>query len=396
MSKIAKSSHNSVSNYLILMLLAIAVRTYFFETIAIVWIINFLGVCWFFRTTFLHPNKKILWACIVYVLCAVGTIAFNTESLGWGLKAVGTNLNTLAVVLFWLICGSRENEIWSTERNLNNLFHFLSLLGFISVLYAWLVDFSSVFSIIRGASAYSIKSYGFFYGKNIYGAFVALTIGADLWLYQQNHSWKHLFIMLIKIIAIVLSFSRAALLLAGGICSLSCLLGIRRKNTLKLSILLAILGALGGWFILSSEMSVHFFIDKIFRIEVGDAGRAALRETALAQFGSSSWHFLFGVGYFNMDFLDMDIDNTYLYLLFSGGLLKLIIYFLAYVLSLHKILWLRKRNLVLGNICLAISISYLAFAYFESVSLFELGLLNFIFGVWLYLIPFGYQITCEE
>lgn len=383
--------HSPFAIYLATMLSAIFIRTYFFETISVVWIINFIGLGWFFRNNLLHPTKNILWICTLYIFSAIGTLAVNTELLEWGPKAVGTNLNTLAVCMFWVICNSQIKMQFWTISTIEAFCKFLSVLGLITILYAWVADSASVLSIMRGASAYSIKTYGFFYSKNIYGAFVALTIIADLLLYQEKGRFKYLFFSGVKIVAVVLSFSRAALLLGISIYAFTALLSLRQKNILKLVIIFAFLGLCVGLFILSHESAMQFMINQVFRVEVGDAGRTFLRQMALDKFGSSLWHILFGVGYFGIDFLDIDIDNTYFYLLFSGGILKVFIYVVAYIISIKRILQLRRHNMILGNLCLSVSVSYLLFAYFESVALFELGLLNFLFGIWMYIIPFGWD-----
>lgn len=389
-------SVNSFRSYFLLMLIALAIKTYFLNFIAVVWIINFLGLYICFGNSFIHPSKKIISMGLFYICCGIATVAVNADSIDWGLKAVGININILVVPLFWLIC-AQENTIkrWNTQ-NLQKFLLFISSLGLISILYAWFVDTSTLLAIMHGASAYSVKSYGFFPHKNIYGAFVALTTVADLLLYGKTGHWKYLILIGIKMLAVIFSFSRAALLFLILTYIVFALLGLRNKNTLKLCVIFGCIGIMLGILMLGYEPSIQFTRNQVLRMEIGDTGRLNAIESSLGKFGSSPWHILFGVGYFNLDFLNIDIDNTYLYLLFSGGIVKIIIYLIAYLIVLHQIWWLRRQNIVLGNMCLAVSIGYLAFSFFESVALFELGLLNFMFGLWIYLIPFGYNVNSGE
>lgn len=372
------------------MLLALAAKVYVYNDIALVWALNFIFLCVCFRQAFLKPNKTIFIMSCLYILCAICTMALNTDSIDGDIKGLGTNINTLAIPIFWFICSWQGHLKGWNEKNIEKWCWFISSIGLLSVLYAWFVNISDVKMILNGVSVYTIKAYGFFPQKNIYGAFVALTIVADLFLYQKTGNWKNLFILGLKSIAVILSFSRAALLLLFLFYISDTLLNLINKKTLKWNLLLCLGGLFTLCLFLTYPSISNFIMRAIFRIEVGDAGRISILENSLSKFGSSLWHILFGVGYFNITALDMDLDNTYFYLLFSGGIIKVGFFLIGYVFSLKKIWILRSENILLGNACLSLSVAYLSFAFFESVALFELGLLNFLFGMWLYIIPYGY------
>ena len=246
-------------------------------------------------------------------------------------------------------------------------------------------------------SAYNVNVAGFFYSKNIYGAFISLTIAADLYLITQKWNIKRLFVIIVKILAVVVSFSRAALLQMGIMLFL--FIWLKKKRRIKDYALLGLGAALvvvvlaAIW---SNEQFVKFVLDGVLRVDSGDAGRQALRIQALQKISKGILGVFFGVGFAGIEQLDIDVDNTYLYLLFSGGIIKIMFYLFFVVVSFRNIFLLKNVDEPLYRICISVAISYLAFAFFESVAVLELGLLNILFTMFMFLFPIGLTNPQED
>ena len=143
-------------------------------------------------------------------------------------------------------------------------------------------------------------------------------------------------------------------------------------------------------YVINNSLLYNFAYNSVFRINVGDAGREVLRNQAIEKVENNVVEMIFGVGFAGIDILDIDVDNTYLYIFFSGGIFKILFYLVSILLSIIKILRMKLYNENLYRVCLSVLVSYLFFAYFESVAVLELGLLNFVYTFFVFFIPFSY------
>ena len=387
---------NPFFSYVILMLFGIASTTYIFGNAAVMWALNFAGLCVLFYKSFFHPRLNVFVLSFFYLFLAVITIWVNADTAEYSFKGVGININTVAVPLFWLLL-SYESRIkrWN-EDFLELWLKFISFLGLATLLYALFSNAHDIVRILRGSSAYIIKNYAFFYNKNAYGIFIALSFIADLYLYLKTNSKKHIVLLIIKFIGVLFSFCRAALMLIVLVFGINSMLNAKKRHLMLFSMLFVLIVLAVAFASFNTDV-LNFIATKVLRLDLGSAGRISIFTNALIRFGESVTYYIFGVGYFTIVSLNMDIDNAYLYLLFSGGILKILVYLCAYFFSLKHILRLRKKNILVGNLCLSIAIAYLPFAFVESVVFFELGLANFLFCVWLFIIPLSYCYNyCEH
>lgn len=383
-----------ISLYIIIMMIGIILSTFVTQSITIAWIINLAGL-----TVFLpyirYVNIDSVIISFLYILFGGITVFLNNNFIIGDLKSIGTNVNIFIFPFFLIMTYSLSIRYKFTQLSFINVFQCLSILGVISIVFSWVMGGSDILNVYSGLSAYQAKAAGLFYSKNIYGAFVGLTIGADLYLLNLKSSFNkyneesiYLLIVGIKIIAVILSFSRAALLQVFVMIFLYLLLGNSKSIHKYILLFFTFIVACGLLaFIHSHENLMTFLLNSVLRIDVGDAGREVAREMAIGKFSDNMLNILFGVGFAGIDVLDIDLDNTYLYLWFTGGIPKILFYIGAILISFRNILFLKKMYNGFFRVCFAVAGSYLFFAFFESVAVLELGLLNFLYTLFMFIIP---------
>lgn len=386
-----------ITIYIIVMLIGIVLRTYIMHSASVVWAFNLLGLIFLFIPYYRYSNVTVAIFSTVYIVFSFLTIVLNSNYLTGSIKALGTNVNIISLPIILSIACSYRVKTELKGKTISKVLYFISFCGLFSVAFAWIINFGEILSVFNGASVYSVNVSGFFYGKNIYGAFVALTIAADLYILSIEKNLKRIAVIGIKFLAVVLSFSRAALLQAGVMLFVFLWTQKRKKSqdyiVLGIVFIVAISVVVA---ILQSSQLYNFMYDSVFRVSVGDAGRQMLRNEAIEKVSDNLVGLIFGVGFFGIDILNIDIDNTYLYILFSGGVIKSLYYFVSMILSIVHIIYLKQADKNLYRICLSVYVSYLFFAWFESVAVLELGLLNFVFSLFIFVIPFSHRVSCKN
>ena len=369
------------------MLVGIALRTYVTHSVSIVWIVNIIGLVIFCGRGQVYGRSKTLVIALLYILFNIFSILINVNYLSYSIKAIGTNINILVFPIYFVLCDNIAREKPLSEEQLQQVLKCISLVGFLVFLYAIIIGRSDIINVFRGTlNVYRANNSGFFYGKNIYGAFISLTIAADLYLLTKNQNRKRLLIILIKFLGVVLSFSRAALLQAALMFFIY--LWLARKRAKREWIVMIFLLVIIILLIYTNQTLYNFFDKNVLRFHTaGDAGRADLRAQAISRIGDVWRSSLFGVGFAGIDALQIDIDNTYLYLFFSGGGIKIVFYIGLLITWVKTFIKARLQNSEISHLSIAVGISYFAFAYYESIALFELGLLNFMFTLYMIILP---------
>lgn len=386
-----------INFYLFLMLIAVCFSTFVTESIVVVWIVNLAGLILIFLPYFKSANVSLLFASFTYIFFGILTFWVNLDYLSDDLKSIGTNVNIFVPPMLLYIAYSIKRKNVLDTKCILLILKFLSILGTISVAIAWIIGASDILQVFAGMNAYQANVSGIFYSKNIYGAFIGLTMAADLYMLSDTRSIKSFILLGIKFLAVILSFSRAALLQAVIMIFVFYWLKNKRKARDYIILFAGLLIALIFVFIILLDSNLtDFFMNSVFRVEAGDAGRAMLYERAISQLPDNIINVILGVGFAGIDSLNMDVDNTYLYLWFTGGFPKIFFYSGAAIFSIYNILKLKKKDMVLYRICFAVYVSYFFFAFFESVAFLELGLLNFIYTFFMFFIPIGYYKKIES
>ena len=304
--------------YLLLMFVGILLRTYVTHTVTIVWIVNLIGLIGCFIQYYRYINNRILLLSLLYILTNLISLFINIDLMTLDLKAIGTNINIFVFPLYLFLFYIFSKEKQFDDEQIKISFSLISSIGLCAVLFAWITGYRDIIRVFQGnLSAYRTSSAGFFYGKNIYGAFVSLTIVPDLYLYRTAHDNRKIYSIIVKIIAVILSFSRAALLQMAIFLLLYFLLSKKHTKT-ELLLLIGVIFIIA--FIATSQNALrNFVINNVLRVSVGDAGRARARARAISQIGNDWRRLLFGISFAGIDRLNLDIDNTYFYVFLSGG-----------------------------------------------------------------------------
>ena len=398
MDKIEAEIKNIVQEikwYFIIMLLAVIIHTYFVSSIAVVWAINFTGLVLIFGNRLRKVGCGWFRFISLYLLFSVLTFLFNIEYFNGSLKSIGTNVNLIVTPIYIILLFEYSSIKPFSDNKIFDLFNFISALGLFSVAFAWITGYRDIIRVVYGSmNAYQAEASGLFFGKNIYGAFISLSASVDLYQYVQSRKTRYLALFVLKFVAVMVSFSRAALLQAVLFSFL--FLWMNRKSVLHDWMLIIIVVLLFAVAILMNQQILNNFIKTFVRFEAGDAGRAAERSRAISAIGNNILEIIFGVGFSGLDSLSLDIDNTFLYLFFTGGIIKCTFFVYLFIHLFHYLRRLKIYNASLSNYCLAMAFSYFAYAFFESVAVFELGILNYMFTFFIFMIPSGYHVVPEN
>ncbi|MBQ6197302.1 MAG: hypothetical protein IJK47_07760 [Lachnospiraceae bacterium] len=378
--------------YTVLMLGGVILRTYMTHSVTIVWVVNAISIFVCFFSYLRHLSKRTLVYAFIYFLFCLITLFVNSQYITRSLKSIGTNINIIIPLIYLAIIHYSYTRKPYSNQDISKLLNIISLLGIIAFLFTWIVNFGDLLGAILGRiRIYRADIDGFFYNKNIYGAFISLSLAADLYLYGVSTNGKRIPLIVLKIIAIALSFSRAALLQAGIM--IFTFLWTQKKHKKRDFFLLICFIILLIVIVFTNESIMLFIRNSILRVSVGDAGRSLNRKRALEVVGANPLSLFLGVGFFGLDYLNIDIDNTYLYLLFTGGIVKIVFFIFVLVFSAKRIKEIRHSNSLLSRLSISVFLSYLAYAFFESVAILELGLLNFLNLFYILLLPSGYSIN---
>lgn len=379
-----------IQRYIFVMLLAVAVSTFLNVGSYIFWIINAVAYFWLFSKYYIVQRVQMWWCFFTYLAFGILTILLNTIYVTSDLKSIGMQVNLVFTPLFLMLFDKVNHEKPFVQMDVKKLFHFLSVLGTFSAVIAVVTGLSDLVAVFSGRlGAYSANAAGFFYSKNIYGAFVGLTLCADVYLYQESKSIKRAIICAFKYFCVIISFSRAALLQVSVAIFLFFWFSRKRSKREWVILILAVLVTVVV--IYRSPDLQRILFDQVLRLDTGDAGRARLRQNALEVVDLGTFKSFLGIGYAGINFFNVDIDNTYYYTFFAGGIVKIVFFLCVSIISLISILKLRKNDRLISDICLAVWCSYFIFAYYESVAILEIGLLNFCYMIYMFLIPMGYR-----
>lgn len=376
-----------ISIYLILMLISIATMRYITKNIASVWIINFVGLC-FLTYKYVKKSPRKIWIpTFIYVLLCFITFTINSRYLTSDLKSIGTNINIIVIGINILFVYYFYSYKPLDDDSIYRIFKMLSSLGSISAIFGIVAGLNDISRVISGRlGVYRAQVYGFFTGKNLYGEFVSLSIIAGIYVFLQRKNKKELIFCIIKIIAVVISFSRAALLQMFFMLFIYVFF-VNNYSKIKGYFIIICIVSICMYFF--SDSFQAFILSYVVRENAGDAGRLSSIRSAFENNNTSAYQMLFGIGYGGIAFNNIDVDNTYVFLYFSGGIIKCILYIMFLVLSAYNI----SKNIKFPaiKVCLCVFLSYLVYAFFECIAILELGLLNFCFNLFLLFIPLGYK-----
>lgn len=351
------------------------------ETINTAWSIMVLSLAFCF---YLIDRKAIkfykLELLMIPLLCLITIVNMFFLS---NLDSALYNLNTIFIIISFILLMSKSKYINPTtiEYVLNSIM----LVGVASSIINILSNYSDMFNMYQVSSAYDIKFTGLFLGRNQQGVYLFLSLVSWHILKIIYRKQMSPFIPMLLLCNTILSFSRASILAT----MVYFLFYYLNKKNIK-SILLMIPFAIALIFVYNYT-SIGDFADRfLFRLEAGSAGRierwsgvfTIIFDNLFLLLGVSSAGFKEVVS--NIDV--SQIDNAYIEVLLSYGLTGL---FLYVFLILHNVQKTRMlvHNSQINKILFSFSSSFLIYSFFESVILFEPGIIQWTCSILLFAFP---------
>lgn len=376
--------------YQIVMLVGIAITSALQGSSTMFWVVylfGFFGILY----PYLFKGTKRSWLFLFfYVFISFVTMLVNSRYFAFDVKTIGLTSGVLIVPLYVMMFDGLRIDPKMGNVEIEKMMSTISVIGTAIVIYIWAVSAKDIIGTLSSSlGAYKADLCGFFNSKNSYGAYVALSLCPDVYLYK--HKCKKSFWVIsgvIKLIAVFLSYSRAALLQVAITVAVFFVLEVGRSWK---EWMLGFAGCtIALSFVAKNKNIQDYLFKQVIRVDNGDAGRGSAREYALSKFESVK-DYVFGLGYGGLNYFDIDIDNSWYYIFITGGALKIIVYSIIILFAVAQIFKIRKYNLELSNICFSVTASYIIYAMFESVPILELGLLNFMFMIYMFFIPYGYS-----
>ncbi|MDR0293599.1 MAG: hypothetical protein LBH95_05540 [Oscillospiraceae bacterium] len=326
---------------------------------------------------------------MLYLFTQLLPVLFFNDHIFYSLKTLGLNLNIFFVALNIILCFSLLKDRAISPESISEILKLIYYIGIIASVFGLFTEFEQVistFSTNLGAYATFVES--FFAGKNMFGAYLFFSIAAGVCLYLTERKKSYIGGTLLQFILLISSFSRAALL-ALAIFGATLLL-MEKRNTAWLRG--AVIAAASGLLLLyiSSGSFQYILNDKILRLQYGDTGRVGswgITYESFARYNSFVRN-IFGLGYAEFEVLGGSyVHNVYLEAFFVGGAIKLIflVFALIYCLRLNIRLLATRLNYRYLGFCMFLS--YIAYGFFESKVLFHSGIIQFLFLLYILVIP---------
>lgn len=375
--------------YLSMLLASMAISKYMGHSTALMWVLNLasLALC---VAKYCKKASGVAWTlAALYLALGLLSTLFSLNYLTDNMKTLGMHVNLFVVPIYILFISYSTHSVYLRDDEISSVLSFLSMLGCLVLIISVFSGRNDLIGVLKGQiGAYQSRAFGLFNNKNTYGVFLSLTMCADIYLYTQKKNWPRLVLIGAKLLGVLVSFSRAAFLQA--IIAVALFLWLERRSSLGgwALVVAAVIGIACAY--MTNDAVFSFANKQLLRLETGDAGRAVMRQRAVGLLPESPLALLFGVGYAGVSELGIDIDNTYYYEFFSGGLFRLAFFISMLALPLISNRRLAERggaSLCLASLCTSVHLSYIIYIFFESIAPLELGLINFSFLLFSYVLP---------
>lgn len=327
---------------------------------------------WHIFTGFSKINRKPFIAFLMLFLWAAMTVLFNIIRLESHSNFI-YDANTIVTLGTVFLLFSTHNNLFNKE-NVRNAIKAMIAIGIISSLINIIENYQDVFTLAAVTQVYDVKFTGLFLGRNQFGWFIYLCIIGCMLLKSFYREKINAAVFALLGVNLFFTFSRAAIL-ATVIFILIFWIDLHKPKRLMLLLMVALLGLYLYFF-----TEIRVIIDRfLIRSDFGSSGRFARWDKLLeALFESNEW--LTGVSPARFKELLLSIgieqiDNAYLEILASYGIggLSLYLGLFVYLLSLVKRADLTQNK---AKLIVAAIISFAILSFFESLLLFESGLIQ--------------------
>jgi len=343
-------------------------------------------------------KNTVAFGCIITLFQFIPVLLYQVHIFD-DIKSIGLNITLLTIPLHFIFWATAESSyVTISDEDINRVIFGIFVISSIMTIIIFALEFRSIPRILSNrTNAYASAWNGFFPNKNMLGSFSALGLVAGIETLFFSEDKKKVILLNIPIaIALVFSLCRDALLFLGVFLLVFLLRRFDRKKQLSSSqkkgknifLITLIILVIAAIIAIMMSPSIRSFIhDKVLRLDIGDASRGTIQQNiinSINEKGVSAW--LLGVGYSELNYISShDCHSIYLYSYATGGIIKLL--FLAIVLifairNIHKC-----RNEFLKDYSYGILFAYLVFGFFETNQMFEVGLVNYEFFLFIFLLP---------
>ena len=268
-----------------------------------------------------------------------------------------------------------------TKISLGEVYHYIRIIhtgGTIASIYN-LQGLIEIIPKLNRLSAYSLATHSFFDNKNTFGTFLGITVVCGFYLFSIDRKKIYLVSSLFQLAMCIFSFCRSALLF------LLVYFILQYKNFKKIAFII-LLASIICLILHSSTNISQFIIEKVLRLEYTDTGRRVIWHNVWISSNFHGFDYLIGIGPSEMEWSSVSyVHNIYLESLVTGGFAKIFYYAFLLSYSLYNITKIQDMNLRV--FCSGVMGGYLVYGMVESVLLFELGLIPFLFAFITFFIP---------
>lgn len=336
----------------------------------------------------------------IFKIGLICLLALKTASFS-GLNRVST-FSVLFIILSIgsCICTIAVNDINAINEAINSLMSILLVVVLVELLkeyvpgdiyeilcyyriYVYFILAASIYNMVIHFNSLlhitSLSVYGreaicsFFDNKNTFGVFLIFGVLASTILNILTNEKQWLFISGIFLINELMAMCRTAIAMSSALMIMALL--IDHKHRLRNILILAVV-LLGGILLFVKNASVNFYItETLFGSQASIDARNLYIENLLPM--ATGTHLWFGYGNEGAMALAWQYmgnryyHNGYLKMLMSGGILKIVVEFMAIALSVRYAYACRRMDCTIGNLCLLSVLVYLIYITAESVVLFD-------------------------
>lgn len=277
-------------------------------------------------------------------------------------------------------------------------FKFLNLIiiaDLVMVGYSLIFQFGKFKNALTITNAYGYELSSFFLSNHEYALYLLLGFQSCLFCYhfitdtKRNGNTKYIFIALLFLINIVLTFSRTALLGAAVLIIVYILLSKnnRVRNIMIFSIIILFL-------LLLFSDTMRNFVLKIVLKDNNDAGRLEMWDYGIRAFNDSSiLEKIIGQGYskvLNDLFLfsnHKSFHNAYIQVLLQYGIIGFIFFVGIILTSILNGIKTMRKNRFLGVMFVSMSLSMIAYMFTNTTLIMQSSIDSYILTIFIIIIP---------
>lgn len=332
-------------------------------------------------------SARYLWVLLVYATVELLVVLAGLLDEGY----VTFNLKDQVVPLiyisvFLVILGNYKLSIESLKTI--NLYYIIFLV--LACLYNLYLNIDSLTSFLSIDSSYDATFSSFFENRNTFGFFTAFGLMLTFinLSIEKNKKWRNMYMLSVVLFfaSLFLTLSRAPFLMLTVFMAFYSFGALGFLNRLKYSILIGL-----ACLLFVQVIGYDFISDNLLRPEAGSSGRDVIFNFGYDFFLQNN--VIFGSGY-DRPFAALEatlqhstFHNTYITLLVTGGICKLVVYILSLLLSYAIILKLKRFDKKLGFAFMGILFATTLYGFFESNFIFQASAGNFLTTLYVIFIP---------